>query len=98
MAVANHPHTNIIQGGVLSRGALETTANTSTAGTLTTFAVVDLALTAMAFFPMIHVSDVGMKIQGHATDQADPDKPQLQLYNDTFLSHTYDIDYRHVTA
>lgn len=101
MAEIVHRHTNILNGGLLGTGALETTTS-SLSGTLTGFTTVytrvDIALAGYAFFPMIHSNDNRGRITGHSTDGASPDAARFSLINDTTTNDTYDVDYRSITA
>jgi uncharacterized protein YcsI (UPF0317 family) len=101
MTVTVHGHQNILQGGNIGKNAFETTT-TSLAGSISGFAVVDIALTHYAFFPMLHMTNSGsaeeVLVSGHSIDGASADAPRFSIWKNGFIVETYDIDYRNITA
>lgn len=110
MSIDAHAHTNLLKGGRVRQGALDT-GTTSLAGSLPamqfsgppffvfTPTPVSIALTKDCFFPMIHsTGNAFVHIKGHQTDGNDPDNPRLGMLNlDTASAYTYDVDYRYFT-
>jgi len=89
-----------VASAAVGRGEL-ITATVSLAGSVAVGNLVAIALTAYAFFPMIHsTNDTNqtMRMQGHRTDGASADSPRFEFYNSTGYTQTYDVDYRYIGA
>jgi len=98
MAVIEHTHENILNGGSLGKAAL-IRSDVSFSGSLGVNASVGFAMNPDAFMPMVH-SSTGVGIMaGHTSDGGSPDSPRFGMYNLSGISSlTYDMDYRYISG
>ena len=87
-----------IRAGAVTQLKLDTAVD-SLAGTIGAGLALDIALTAYAFWPMLHVENpADVYVTGHIADGGGADFPRLALFNTAGAGRDYDLDYRYVES
>jgi hypothetical protein len=72
------------------------TSTASASGAVGGTSTLDITLNAYAFFPMIHMTNTGVLIEGHSVDGASADAPRFSFRNTTGSAETYHVDHRYI--